>query len=191
MQSSSFVFFALACICINELRPANMYMCMIVYTRMYTPQLLTSRHMCIIVCMHNVHLCSYAIVAYSQHGCMLNLFIRSLLMMRFNDTQCGAKVIHRSAIGLLFGKPFISKWLFDVELFLRLRKRYGLSKVNTIVYEQPLKRWEHVDGSKISLKDSGTILLQILKVALHYKRHHLSYVSAPIITPSKEVVVVP
>ena len=38
------------------------------------------------------------------------------------DTQCGSKIFRRSLIPQLFGSPFISKWLFDIELFFQTQK---------------------------------------------------------------------
>ena len=38
----------------------------------------------------------------------------------FYDSQCGAKVFRAEVADILFGAPFLSRWLFDVELLLRL-----------------------------------------------------------------------
>jgi hypothetical protein len=45
----------------------------------------------------------------------------SLLKLYAYDTQCGAKLFRRDAVGSLFGGEFVSRWLFDIELYLRLR----------------------------------------------------------------------
>lgn len=99
----------------------------------------------------------------------INLIIRSILKMPFNDTQCGAKIMHRDIALNMFNKPFITKWLFDVEIFMRMRAYYGKEKVQGLICEQPLKRWIHADGSKLSLKDSFQIIGQLGKIAIHYK----------------------
>ena len=39
------------------------------------------------------------------------------------DSQCGAKVCRAASVGVLFGEPFTTRWLFDVELLARLRSR--------------------------------------------------------------------
>ncbi len=98
----------------------------------------------------------------------INLIIRSILRMPFNDTQCGAKVMRRELIVPLFTNTFITRWLFDVEIFMRMRKRYGKQSAQKMICEQPLKRWVHADGSKLSMKDSVKIVGQLAKIAFHY-----------------------
>lgn len=99
----------------------------------------------------------------------INLIIRTILRMPFNDTQCGAKVMERSVVPLLFNKSFITKWLFDVEMFIRMRKHYGKTEAKKLICEQPLKRWIHADGSKLSMKDSVKIVGQLAKIAIVYR----------------------
>lgn len=99
----------------------------------------------------------------------INLIIRNILKMPFNDTQCGAKIMRKEIIPLLFTKPFITKWIFDVEIFIRMRKHYGKAKVQQYICEQPLKRWIHADGSKLSMKDSVKIVGQLAQIAFTYR----------------------
>ena len=99
----------------------------------------------------------------------INFIIRKTLGMDFNDTQCGAKVMRKEVVEEVFDKPFYTKWLFDVEIFMRLRNKYGLNKVKTMICEQPLKRWVHMDGSKLSSKDCLKILVQIGQIAIKYR----------------------
>jgi len=99
----------------------------------------------------------------------INLIIRNILKMPFNDTQCGAKIMRKEIIPLLFTKPFITKWIFDVEIFIRMRKYYGKEKVQQFICEQPLKRWIHADGSKLSMKDSVKIVGQLAQIAFTYR----------------------
>lgn len=99
----------------------------------------------------------------------INLFIQTILGMPFKDTQCGAKIMDREIASLMFEKKFITKWLFDVEIFMRMRKHYGKKNAQKIICEQPLKQWIHADGSKLSIKDSVKIVGQLGQIALHYK----------------------
>jgi CheY-like chemotaxis protein len=98
----------------------------------------------------------------------INLIIRTILKMPFNDTQCGAKIMDKEIATLVFNKSFITRWLFDVEIFMRMRKHYGKEKVAQLICEQPLKRWIHADGSKLSMSDSIKIVGQLAKIAVHY-----------------------
>ena len=107
----------------------------------------------------------------------INLIIRTILQMNFKDTQCGAKIFHKEVIHLAFDKKFITKWLFDVEIFMRMRIHFGLESAKAMMCEKPLKRWIHADGSKLSMKDSIKIIGQLGQIAWSYRRKK--------VTPSK------
>jgi hypothetical protein len=99
-----------------------------------------------------------------------NFFIRKILKMSFKDTQCGAKVFSKDVIEISFGKKFITRWVFDVEIFRRITLHFGLRKAKQILCEQPLKRWIHANGSKLSIKDSIKIIGHLGKIAWFYRR---------------------
>lgn len=99
----------------------------------------------------------------------INLIIRTILGMPFNDTQCGAKIMDKDIANLVFKDKFITRWIFDVEIFIRMRKHYGKKKAISYICEQPLKRWIHADGSKLSMKDSVKIVGQLGQIAIHYR----------------------
>lgn len=99
----------------------------------------------------------------------INLIIRKTLGMNFKDTQCGAKIMTKDVVETTFQTKFLTKWLFDVEIFMRMRKIHGLETAKTLLCEKPLDRWIHMDGSKLSFKDSFKILGQIGQIAVHYK----------------------
>ena len=100
----------------------------------------------------------------------INFIIRKILSMDFKDTQCGAKIFHRDVIQISFQDKFVSKWIFDVEIFRRVTLHYGLQQARQLLCEQPLKRWIHADGSKLSMKDSFKIIMQLGQIAWHYNR---------------------
>lgn len=100
----------------------------------------------------------------------INLIIRKILGMTFQDTQCGAKVMTREVAEQLFQKKFLTSWLFDVEIFLRMKKYYGADKAQELICEQPLKRWVHEDGSNLSFKDSIKIIGQLAQISFVYNR---------------------
>lgn len=99
----------------------------------------------------------------------INFIIRKTLGMEINDTQCGAKIMTKEIIESTFQDKFLTKWLFDVEIFMRMKKVYGSKKAQELICEQPLKRWIHADGSKLSMKDSVKIVGQIFQIAIHYR----------------------
>lgn len=98
----------------------------------------------------------------------INFIIRKMLGMEINDTQCGAKIMTKEVIEKTCQTPFLTKWLFDVEIFMRMKKVYG-QEAKKMICEQPLKRWIHADGSKLSMKDSIKILFQLFQIAIHYR----------------------
>jgi len=98
----------------------------------------------------------------------INLIIRKTLGMEINDTQCGAKIMTKEIVEKTFQKKFLTRWLFDVEIFMRMKKVYGSDEAKTMICEKPLNRWVHVDGSKLSFKDSFKIIGQIGQIAVHY-----------------------
>ena len=99
----------------------------------------------------------------------INFIIRKILSMDFKDTQCGAKIFHKDVINVAFGKKFVTQWIFDVEIFRRVTQYYGLKKTKKVLCEQPLKRWIHTDGSKLSMKDSLKIVGQLAQIAWVYR----------------------
>lgn len=84
-----------------------------------------------------------------------------VLKVAVYDTQCGAKVIDFEIAKLIFSKPFLSKWLFDVELLKRLQKIHNL---NEVVKEIPLENWTEIGNSKIKVIDFFKIPFELLKI---------------------------
>jgi len=99
----------------------------------------------------------------------INFIIRKILSMDFKDTQCGAKIFRKDVINIAFDKKFVTQWIFDVEIFKRMTIHFGLKKAKTMLCEQPLKRWIHADGSKLSMKDSIKIVMQLAQIAWVYR----------------------
>lgn len=95
-------------------------------------------------------------------------FISLILGLPIRDTQCGAKVFSRGIVPVAYNDVFISKWLFDVEIFLRLKRYLGKQNVMTHIFEQPLMRWEHVEDSKLGLRDSLEIPMRLLHIWANY-----------------------
>ena len=100
---------------------------------------------------------------------IINFIIKKILSMDFKDTQCGAKIFHKDVINIAFKKEFVTKWIFDVEIFKRMTQYYGLKKAKKMLCEQPLKRWIHAGGSKLTMKDSIKIIGQLAQIAWVYR----------------------
>ncbi|NNF81207.1 MAG: response regulator [Flavobacteriaceae bacterium] len=99
----------------------------------------------------------------------INFIIRKILKMDFKDTQCGAKIFSKDVIEIAFNKRFVTQWIFDVEIFKRMTQHFGLQAAKAMLCEQPLKRWIHADGSKLSMKDSVKIVGQLAQIAWVYR----------------------
>lgn len=69
------------------------------------------------------------------------LVFKTLYRIDTYDSQCGAKIFRKELMDRTFSDPFISKWIFDVEIILRLKK--------SCVVEYPVKKWVDVKGSKV------------------------------------------
>lgn len=114
---------------------------------------------------------------------VVKTFILLIIGLPIQDTQCGAKVFSRSIVPVVYGKSFMSRWLFDVEIFLRLKYFLGKKQVMKHISERPLMRWEHVEDSKLGLKDSLLIPVKLFHIWLSYN----VVFQNNIITPSQEI----
>jgi glycosyltransferase involved in cell wall biosynthesis len=84
------------------------------------------------------------------------------------DTQCGAKLVEASMVPKLFGEPFISRWIFDVEVLARLRNLIGREAILTAVVEMPLQTWHGISGSKMRPAAMLRAPLELLAIARRY-----------------------
>ena len=84
------------------------------------------------------------------------------------DTQCGAKILRvTAATGSLFGTPFRSPWIFDVELiarYLRLPVAPGEPARRDRLYELVLPAWHDKAGSKLRWYDFVRALIDVAHV---------------------------
>lgn len=94
------------------------------------------------------------------------------IKISFYDTQCGAKVFSSDVIPSIISTPFVSRWLFDVEIILRL-KQLLRKEIVTLLYEYPINEWREVEGSKITWKDGIKIPLELLKIKNASKKTNL------------------
>ena len=73
-----------------------------------------------------------------------NIYLRLLLGLKVNDTQCGYKIIKTDVVKNIFKKITISNGFFYSNLF------FYLMQFNIPIIEVPIK-YNHVDGSKFNV----------------------------------------
>jgi dolichyl-phosphate beta-glucosyltransferase len=91
-----------------------------------------------------------------------------VLRLAVYDTQCGAKLMHGSMVPQLLGEPFLSRWIFDVELLARLRNTIGAPAMRRAVVEMPLQTWHGVSGSKMRVAAMLRAPLELAAIARRY-----------------------
>jgi glycosyltransferase involved in cell wall biosynthesis len=91
------------------------------------------------------------------------------LNLPFYDTQCGAKLIERRLVEPLFTEPFMSRWLFDLELLMRFRQLVGEEDFKRSVIEVPLRRWVDQGSSRIRLRDLVAVPYGLLRIRHRYR----------------------
>jgi hypothetical protein len=88
------------------------------------------------------------------------------------DTQCGAKVFRCTPVlPTLFEEPFLSRWVFDVELIarrIRAEQHDQLPPTAGAIFEFPLEKWTDVPGSKLRLHDFVRATWDVLKIRRVY-----------------------
>jgi dolichyl-phosphate beta-glucosyltransferase len=90
----------------------------------------------------------------SRHylGRVFASFASMTLRLAIYDTQCGAKLFRVTPeLGLVLRQPFLSRWVFDVEILARYIALHkgDVSYLHNSIYEFPLPRWHDVAGSKV------------------------------------------
>jgi len=93
---------------------------------------------------------------------MFNLLIRTLLGLKFKDTQCGAKIFMAEAWRAVLPHVGITRFAFDVDLLFQL-KLAGFS-----VHEEPTV-WRDVAGSKVQVFNSSVeMFFAVVRMRLLY-----------------------
>ncbi len=105
-------------------------------------------------------------IQVSQHplkkslGRIGNAFIRMVLGVPFQDTQCGYKLFRRS-VKPVFEQQTIDRWGFDFEIL------YLASSQGFKIYESPVD-WENNFDSKVSVFSYPKTLLELLSIRLRH-----------------------
>jgi glycosyltransferase involved in cell wall biosynthesis len=91
------------------------------------------------------------------------------------DTQCGAKLFRVCPlVRSLFQQPFMTRWLFDVEITARLIqtcRRDNLRPPKDLIYEFPLQTWSDVAGSKVKPLDFFKSFFDLARIYWKYLRY--------------------
>jgi dolichyl-phosphate beta-glucosyltransferase len=96
------------------------------------------------------------------------------LGIRIFDTQCGAKLFRVTpGTASLFGQPFSTRWIFDVELLARMklaRRSAAAPPAREAIYEVPLDAWRDVRGSTVRSGDFLKALGEMGRIYWKYLR---------------------
>jgi glycosyltransferase involved in cell wall biosynthesis len=81
--------------------------------------------------------------SYLRHlaGRVFSSIAYTALALDCYDSQCGAKLFRVELVQQAFGEPFSSRWIFDLEILLRLKDRR--------LVEYPVRVWTDVPGGKL------------------------------------------
>jgi glycosyltransferase involved in cell wall biosynthesis len=99
--------------------------------------------------------------------------VSAMLGLRVYDTQCGAKLFRVTpSFPQLFEQPFLTRWVFDVEILARWMKLQppGTDQhtLESHVVEIPLRQWTDVKGSRLKPTDFLKAPLELARIWAHY-----------------------
>lgn len=105
-------------------------------------------------------------------GRIFATLVSLVLRLPVYDTQCGAKCFRATpAVASLFEEPFLSRWIFDVELLARLARLAAADGLEPgeILVEHPLAEWKDVPGSKMKLRHGFRALFDLARIRRKYR----------------------
>ncbi len=90
-------------------------------------------------------------------GIIFNSYVNFLYNIKIKDNLCGFKGFKRDVAKQLFANLLSERWIFDVELFYKIKKQ-GIS-----LYQMPIK-WVHKHNSKMHVIDPLKMIYELLKL---------------------------
>lgn len=105
-------------------------------------------------------------------GRMIATVISNILDVAVYDTQCGCKIFKSDLAFKVFENPFISKWLFDVEIFFRIINLYSKTELKHIAREIPLESWIDAGHSKVKLTYFFKMWYDLFLIKKQYRGVH-------------------
>jgi glycosyltransferase involved in cell wall biosynthesis len=94
--------------------------------------------------------------------------ISQILRLKVYDTQCGCKLFRRELAKQIFKEPFISRWLFDVEIFFRILQLHGREDGIRKMLEIPLNQWIDQGDSKVRPTYFFRMMVDLVKIRNRY-----------------------
>lgn len=96
-----------------------------------------------------------------------------VLRLPIYDTQCGAKLFRRTpSLARALEEPFLSRWIFDVELLGRLLA--GAPETDPLqperIHEEPLQCWADRKGSKLGPSQMAIAIADLGRVRVDLAR---------------------
>jgi glycosyltransferase involved in cell wall biosynthesis len=101
-------------------------------------------------------------------GRVFSTLSSQLLDLAVYDSQCGAKLFRADIADVLFRQPFVTRWSFDLEILVRLRRHLGPEAFRRSCIEVPLTEWREIRGSKLTLLHMLRMPLEVLSIRRHY-----------------------
>lgn len=87
--------------------------------------------------------------------------VHKTLYVEAYDTQCGAKIFKKELLETAFAEPFLSRWIFDIEILIRLK--------DSAIIEYPLMQWQDKPGSKLKVsREIFRVLRDVYRIRKKY-----------------------
>jgi dolichyl-phosphate beta-glucosyltransferase len=102
-------------------------------------------------------------------GRVFATFASMVLQLPVYDTQCGAKLIRSDLAAQILDRPFVCRWLFDVEILARTVRLLGRAQANEQLLEVPLRAWKERGKSRLRMRDFLTAPVNLLKIYTKYR----------------------